>query len=155
MALICSLNAPRNRFVLIACAVIAATIYVLVTFDRSFLFGIGPFWANPVGLWLQDPAVTTLNNAILTLQTGYVAFVHSSWHLPLFFVRDLDAPVGTNIIFMDAVPAVALLGKIASVLTGALVNPYGMWVAVCFILSAEPARARQTIAPQSRPSSTK
>ena len=54
MALICFLTAARNRFILIACAVTIATIYVLVTFDRSFLLGIGPFWANPIGPWLME-----------------------------------------------------------------------------------------------------
>ena len=53
MALIYFLTAARNRFILIACAVTIAMIYVLVTFDRSFLFGIGPFWANPIGPWLM------------------------------------------------------------------------------------------------------
>ena len=89
MALVYFLTAARNRFILIGCAVTIATIYVLVTFDRSFLFGIGPFWANPIGPWLMDSTDTMTSGDLLDVLVGYRAFLHSGWHVPLFFVRDL------------------------------------------------------------------
>ena len=107
-----------------------------MTFDLAFLLGVGPFWANPLGPWLLDTADTLNNIDALNLQIGYVAFLHAGWHLPLFFVRELGAPSGTNVILLDVIPAVALLGKIISSLAGFPINPYGFWVAACFILSA-------------------
>jgi hypothetical protein len=119
-----------------ACAAIIATFYVLMTFDVIFLLGSGPFWANPLRALLEDAADIGFSGDALNVQIGYQALLHTGWHLPLFFVQNLGMPAGTNIIFMDAVPVVALLGKIASSLAGVPINPYGLWVAACFILSA-------------------
>src|SRR4029077_8449592 len=58
MAPVCFLTAARSRLILIGCAVAIATIYLLATFDKSFLLGIGPFWANPIGPWLMDSTDT-------------------------------------------------------------------------------------------------
>jgi hypothetical protein len=129
------MTSARSTPAMVACAVIMATTYVLSTFDLAFLFGIGPFWANPIGPWLMDPADTIISGDLLDVLVGYRAFLHSGWHMPLFFVRDLG-PSGTNVLLLGAIPLVALLGKIISILAGTPVNPYGAWVAACFILSA-------------------
>lgn len=134
--IVASLLAPRSTRIAIFCATLIATTYVLITFDIDFLLGVGPFWANPSGPWLQDPADTQINIDMIQVQIAYLGFLHADWHLPLFFVQNLGAPSGTNIIFMDAIPVVALLGKIIAGLTGVLINPYGIWVAACFILPA-------------------
>jgi hypothetical protein len=132
------LTAERSRPVAIASVAVLATFYVLTIYDVAFIFGTGPFWANPFGAFLRDAADTGFfkNGDAQNVQIGYLAFLHAGWHLPLFFVQSLGTPAGTNIIFMDAIPAVTLLGKIASSLAGAPINPYGLWVAACFILSA-------------------
>ena len=65
---------------------------------------------------------------------GYLYFIQSPWHLPLFYVSALGTPAGTNVIFMDVVPIVALIGKPIHSLTGATVNLYGGYLFVCFVL---------------------
>ena len=130
------LTSPRRTLVLIFCAFGLSSLYVLSTFAIPFLLGAGPFWANPQGPWLRDAADSISNSDVLNLQIGYVAFLHTNWHVPVFLVHNIGPPPGTNIIFLDAIPAVALLGKLAAGLTGGEINPYGMWVAACFILSA-------------------
>jgi hypothetical protein len=129
------LSAARSRLILIACAVAISTVYVFGTFDGLFLLGLGPFWANPAGPWLMDPADTMANGDMLDALIGYRAFLHSDWHAPLFLVKDLG-PSGTNVLLLSAIPLVALVGKTLSTLAGFPVNPYGGWLAVCFILSA-------------------
>ena len=65
---------------------------------------------------------------------GYLYYVQSPWHLPLFYVSALGTPTGTNVIFMDVVPVVALVGKLIHSLTGAMVNLYGGYLFLCFVL---------------------
>jgi len=60
--------------------------------------------------------------------------LQSSWHLPLFYVSALGTPSGTNIIFTDPVPVVALAGKLIYSLTGAKINPYGAYLFLTFSL---------------------
>ena len=65
---------------------------------------------------------------------GYLYYIQSHWHLPLFYVSALGTPAGTNVIFMDVVPIVALIGKLIHSLTGATVNLYGGYLFLCFVL---------------------
>jgi len=130
------LERERRPTVLIACAVAIALCYVFATFDVSFLLGTGPFWANPRGPWLMDPKDSIDSIDVLTTQVAYLAFLHAPWGLPLFFVPDLGAPGGSSVILVDAVPIVALLGKSLAWATGLVINPYGLWVGACFVLSA-------------------
>ena len=65
---------------------------------------------------------------------GYLYYVQSPWHLPLFYVSALGTPAGTNVIFMDVVPIVALIGKLIHSLTGATINLYGGYLFLCFAL---------------------
>ncbi len=134
--LACFLEQERSALVLLTCAVMIATGYVLATFDVTFLSGTGPFWANPRGPWLMDPNDTIDSVDVLTTRVGYIAFLHAPWGWPLFYVPDLGAPTGSSVILVDAVPIVALIGKILAWSTGWTINPYGAWVGACFILSA-------------------
>jgi hypothetical protein len=130
------LERERSPLLLVACAVAIAVAYVFVTFDMRFILGTGPFWANPRGPWLMDPNDTIDSVDVLTTRMAYIAFLHAPWNLPLFFVPDLGAPTGSSVILVDAVPVVALLGKLLAWATGVTINPYGLWVAACFILAA-------------------
>ncbi len=130
------LERDRRTALLVCCAVVIGAGTVLLTFSPEFLAGGGPFWANPRGAWLMDPDDSIQSIDVLTAQVGYLAFLHAPWGLPLFFAPDLGAPEGSSVILVDAVPIVALIGKIWFTATGAVVNPYGVWVGLCFVLSA-------------------
>ena len=119
-----------------ATAIVIAVVYVLSMFSISYLLGTAPFWHNPRGPWLMDPADSGTNFDIMTSLSGYVAYVKSPWEFPLFFVPSLGVPAGTNIIFLDSIPLLAIFGKIIAGATGCIVNPYGLWIALCFVLSA-------------------
>jgi hypothetical protein len=130
------LERERAPLLLVACGVMIAVCYVLATFDIPFLLGSGPFWANPRGPWLMDPNDSIDSIDVLTTRIAYIAFVHAPWGVPLFFVPDLGTPTGSSVILVDAVPIVALLGKSLTRVTGLTTNPYGLWVAACFVLVA-------------------
>jgi hypothetical protein len=99
-------------------------------FDVRFLLGTSAFWENPRGVvgngWAD----------ISTALSGYAYFQRDTWQLPLFHVSKLGAPAGTNIIFTDSIPWVALAGRLSFRATGMPVNLYGIWTAFCFIASA-------------------
>jgi hypothetical protein len=124
---------PAWALCLIAAA-IAAT-YVALTFDRDFLAGVG-FWENPAGPWLLESTDTQVNGDMMALLAGYAAYVHAPWQFPPFLIPSFGPPPGTSGIFLDFIPIVALAGKLASLATGALVNPYGAWMGGTFLLAA-------------------
>jgi hypothetical protein len=130
------LERERSGALLLGCAVATGLCFVFATFDVSFLLGGGSFWANPRGPWLMDPADSSDSIDILTTQVAYLGFLHAPWGLPLFYVHDLGAPGGSSVILVDAVPIVALLGKLLMAATGIVINPYGPWVGACFVLAA-------------------
>jgi hypothetical protein len=134
--LVDALERERSPTVLLCFAALIAIAYVATIFPLDFILGHGSFWANPRGPWLMDPADRIENIDLLGVQVGYLGFLKTSWHLPVFYVPNLGAPAGTSVIYADATPLVALLGKLASELIGHPVNPYGLWTAACFVLSA-------------------
>jgi Family of unknown function (DUF6311) len=97
-------------------------------FDSSFVTGQHAFWQFPQG------TIGGSQNDMASLLAAYLYYVQSPWHLPLFQVSALGTPVGTNVIFTDAVPIVALVGKLVHSLTGATVNLYGGYLFLCFAL---------------------
>src|SRR5665213_2124591 len=108
--------------------------HALLMFPLGLIAGTSAWWDFPHG-------IITLSHAdIGTSLAGYLYFLHAPWGMPLLHVTALGAPVGSNIAFVDAVPLVALLGKIAFTLTGHAVNLLGLWVLACYSLSA-PAMA--------------
>src|SRR5665213_1761213 len=108
--------------------------HALLMFPLGLIAGTSAWWDFPHG-------IITLSHAdIGTSLAGYLYFLHAPWGMPLLHVTALGAPVGSNIAFVDAVPFVALLGKIAFTLTGHAVNLLGLWVLACYSLSA-PAMA--------------
>ena len=124
-----SLMAERPLRLLLVFSFAAGAAYCVWQFDVGFLLGDSPYWENPRGIvgngWADMP----------TALSGYVFFQHDSWQLPLFHVTKLGAPAGVNIIFTDSIPWVALAGRLALRATGAPVNLYGAWTALCFVAS--------------------
>jgi len=134
--LVDALERERSRIVLLGVAVLIAVIYVATIFPLDFILGHGAFWANPRGPWLMDAGDKIESVDLLAGMVHYLGFLRTGWHLPVFFVPNLGAPSGTSVIYADALPLAALLGKLTSELVGYPVNPYGVWIAACFVLSA-------------------
>ena len=113
---------------LIALAALVGVIWALSIFNWSFITGRN--------IWWQSPHVVggALNPDIAQVLVGYFYYVQSPWHMPLFYVSALGTPVGTNIAAMDAVPIVALAGKLVHSLTGTVTNLLGAYLFQCFAL---------------------
>ncbi len=127
----------RQRPVALLCAVAAAigAVYDATLFNLDFVLGTG-FWRNPIGTWLMDAADARVSVDMLALVTSYTAFVHAPWQFPLLHIPSFAPPTGTSGIFLDFLPLIAVTGKAISRLTGAVVLPYGTWMAASVMLSA-------------------
>jgi hypothetical protein len=114
---------------LLALSAAVGAIWAASLFDWSFVAGRHAFWRFPHGTvggsWMD------MAQALV----GYLYFVQSPWHLPLFYVSALGTPEGTNVIFWEGIaPIVALVGKLVRSLTGITINPYGAYLFLCFAL---------------------
>ena len=113
---------------LLVTAVTVGVVWAATLFDWSFITGRHTFWEFPKG------TVGGAGADMAGVLVGYLYFIQSPWHLPLFYVSALGTPAGTNVIFMDVVPIVALIGKLIHSLTGATLNLYGGYLFLCFVL---------------------
>lgn len=96
-------------------------LYGLTLFDFSFIFGQSAHWTQPFG--------DTNTNFI-----GSLYFAQDKWRFPLFYVPQLAFPEGTNIIYTDSIPLLALIFKIYYKITNQWHNYFGFWIFLCFPL---------------------
>ncbi len=120
--------AELRSWQLLGLAALVGAMWAASIFDWSFVTGRDVWWQSP------HKAGGALNPDIATVLVGYFYYVQSPWHLPLFYVSALGTPTGTNIISMDAVPIVALVGKLVHSLTGNMINLFGAYSFLCFAL---------------------
>ena len=96
-------------------------IVALQALDPQFIAGTGGLWVRPENDY----------NAYLVAWNYYVV---DSWRLPLFSVPSMGYPEGGNVLFNDALPLTALPTKILYRLSGTLINPFGWWVFLTYVL---------------------
>jgi hypothetical protein len=113
---------------LLILAIIIGFLWAGSIFDWDFVAGSHAFWRFPRG------NIGGGENDMAAPLAAYFYYVQSPWHLPLFYVSALGAPAGVNVIFTDFVPIVPLIGKLIHSITGAVVNLYGAYFFLCFIL---------------------
>jgi hypothetical protein len=120
------LELPISRLLGLASAM--GVLWAASIFDRSFVTAQHAFWQLPQGTigGSQDDMASSL--------AAYLYYVQSPWQLPLFHVSALGTPTGTNVMFTDVVPIIALIGKLVHSVTGATVNFYGAFLFLCFAL---------------------
>lgn len=114
--------AEAPAWLLLALAATVGVLWAACLFDWEFVAGRDAFWQLPMGADMQ------------TVLTGYFYYVQSPWQLPLFYVSQLGAPTGANVVFTDVVPVAALAGKLVRSLGAGTVNPYGTFLFLCFAL---------------------
>ncbi len=98
----------------------------LSLFPADLLAGGADWWGRLSG----DDAVGLIGSRYFALD---------AWRFPLFRTAMLGPPEGVNIIFTDAVPGMALLGKLAHRLTGTAPNYLGGWLLLAY--AAQPLAA--------------
>ena len=117
---------PAWQLLVLAAGV--GVIWAGTIFDWSFVTGEHAFWQFPRG------TITGSGSDMAQVIVGYRYYVQSPWRLPLFYVSALGTPAGRNVIVLDVVPIVALIGKLAHSITGSTINLYGVYFFLCFAL---------------------
>lgn len=105
----------------LALALALGVCFVALTFGLPFVLGVSGFWQTDVDDVTQYVA-------------GFNHYFAAPWQLPLLAFDSLNYPQGTRATFVDAIPLYALLLKALLPTSLAPFNPYGVWVALCFIL---------------------
>jgi hypothetical protein len=97
--------------------------FVIWLFGLDFLGGTSSYWKA------EDQDIT-FNLAGLNM------YLSSPWQFPLLGFDRLNHPAGTNVLFADVIPLLAFLLKVLRVKgeDGGLINPFGYWIALCFLL---------------------
>lgn len=96
-------------------------VFVVRTFGYDFVLGTAPYWQTQVDDVTQYIA-------------GFNMYFTAPWRFPLLAFNSLNYPTGTRVTFVDAIPLYALLLKIFLPTSLAPLNPFGVWVALCFLL---------------------
>jgi len=78
--------------------------------------------------WLTDAEDITQYIA------GFNYYFISEWHFPLLAFDSLNYPGGTRATFVDAIPLYALILKLILPHSLYPFNPFGYWVAFCFVM---------------------
>jgi hypothetical protein len=120
------LELPAGQLLILAAAV--GAFWAASLFDWGFVIGRDAFWEFPKG------TIKASDYDMAEVLAAYFYYIQSSWHLPLFHISALGTPSGTNIILMDAVPVIALVGKLIRTVTGATPNLLGAYLFLCFVL---------------------
>lgn len=97
--------------------------FVGLVFGKAFVSGHSSFWQTDA----ED---------ITQYMAGFNMYFSAPWRLPLLAFDSLNFPQGTRSTFVDAIPLYALLLKLVVPASWAPFNPYGAWVALCFVLQA-------------------
>lgn len=105
----------------LALALALGVCFVALTFGLPFVLGVSSFWRTDV-------------DDVTQYMAGFNHFFVAPWQFPLLAFDSLNYPQGTRATFVDAIPLYALLLKLLLPASLAPLNPYGVWVALCFIL---------------------
>jgi hypothetical protein len=90
-------------------------------FDVGFVTGRSAFWARP-------------KNDFNAYLVAWQYFLHDRWRIPLFDLPNMGYPEGGSVLFNDALPIGVLPSKIVHSLFGISINPYGIWLFLCWVL---------------------
>lgn len=112
---------PRPLPVLLLVSALLGLGLMARTVPVGLVLGTAPYWGFPQ---LYGPLGSS---DVAEVLLGNIYFINAPWGWPLLHIPRLGAPAGTNLYWLDAIPWLALLGKLAG---GHLLGPY--WV-LCFV----------------------
>jgi len=104
-------------------ALLLGAIYGLNFFDLPFILGNSSYFILP-------------HSDVGTHILGSMYYVREAWQFPLFAMDRLSTPEGTNLMFTDSIPLLALFARGYYQLTGEWINYFGVWLFACFPLTA-------------------
>ena len=105
----------------IACGALVGLIVGLCVLDPQFIAGTGGKWVRP-------------ENDYVAYLVAWHYYVVDAWRLPLFALPAMGYPEGGSVLFNDALPLTAVVTKLLYQRTGILVNPFGWWILLTYVL---------------------
>ncbi len=102
-------------------ATVLALAFILQLYPLSFLAGSGLFFE-------QKDAPQHVS--------GWLFYLHDSWHFPLLQTTRLNHPDGVNIAFTDSIPLAALVFKLFAAWLPAQFHYFGLWHALALLSQA-------------------
>ena len=105
----------------VACGALIGLLVGLQALDPQFIAGTGAKWVHP-----QDDYIAYL--------VAWHYYVADAWRFPLFSLPAMGYPEGGSVLFNDALPLTALITKGLYRGAGVLVNPFGWWVLLTYVL---------------------
>ena len=125
--LIAALLRPRRLSVLVALSAVLGVAYALCSVPIGLLMGTSSYWDFPN---LGGP-LGSMDVADVLL--GHLYYVQAPWGWPLLHIANLGAPSGTNLYWLDAIPWLALFGKLVAGVTGSPVHLLGPYWVLCLV----------------------
>ncbi len=119
---------PRFFWAAVLAGFLIGGLHALSMLPIPLILGTGRFWEYPAG---------TVPGSISDMAQVLVAnlyFTQGAWTWPLLMVPELMPPRGVNIFWMDAVPLVALIGKVLFAVSGHYTNLLGFYLFACLAL---------------------
>ena len=111
----------RTSLLALGAAGLVGLLIGLQALTPEFINGTGGKWVRPENDY----------NAYLVAWHYYVS---DTWRLPLFSLPAMGYPEGGSVLFNDALPLTALPSKVIYQLTGVLINPFGWWILLTYVL---------------------
>ena len=101
-------------------AISLATLFIIYTFPTGFITGNSSYWLSQ-------------HDDITQYIAGFNAYFNEEWHFPLFKIDSFNYPLGTRSTFVDIIPIYSLLLKLILPKSLFGINPFGYYIALCFI----------------------
>jgi hypothetical protein len=102
-------------------AALIGIVFAFSVLGSSYIFGTAPSWQSP-------------ESDMLIHVIGWLQYIKSGWHFPLFYVPELYYPEGISIILTDSLALPSFFSKIIYKFSGVEVNPFGYWTLICVAL---------------------
>ncbi|PIF21355.1 DUF6311 domain-containing protein [Candidatus Pantoea floridensis] len=113
-------NGSGNLLTLLFSACLSFLIILLLT-PKGFILGTSSYWHTDA----ED---------VTQYIAGFNYYFISDWHFPLLAFDSLNYPDGTRATFVDVIPLYSFLLKVFLPNSLYPFNPFGYWVAFCFIM---------------------
>jgi len=116
------LLSPSSIFGLLV-AISLAAVFLFLMMPEGFIKGTSSYWLSQ-----QDDITQYI--------AGFNAYFSQEWNFPIWKLDAFNYPIGTRTTFTDSIPIYAFLLKLFVPASAFPFNPYGYWVAFCFIAQA-------------------
>jgi hypothetical protein len=123
-----ALYQPRSLPLLLVVSFVLGSALTLTTLPVQVILGGAGFWDFPHG---------TVPGGVVDMAQTMVGYRYCSlapWTMPILNIPNLVPPNGTNLLWLDAVPLLCLVGKFVATTSGPPVSLIGIFLFLCFTL---------------------